>query len=258
MIGEKTDTCFVSPERPLLRIEGLKKSYRRKTVLRGIDLAVAPGETVILMGPSGCGKSTLVRCINRLTEPDEGRIIYAGQDLTQLPTGELLETRKKIGYVFQHFNLIRRLNILDNVVFALRMQGVPKAEAESVGVEALADVGLADRTRDFPEELSGGEQQRVGIARALAMKPALMLWDEPTAALDPILVGEVLEVMERIVQSGKTTMLIVTHEVGFARRAADRIILLAGGEIVEEGTPFQVFSEPKSAIGEKYKKLLKD
>jgi polar amino acid transport system ATP-binding protein len=144
------------------------------------------------------------------------------------------------------------------VVFALRMQGVPKTEAESVGVEALADVGLADRTRDFPEELSGGEQQRVGIARALAMKPALMLWDEPTAALDPILVGEVLEVMERIVQSGKTTMLIVTHEVGFARRAADRIILLAGGEVVEEGAPSRIFSEPESEIGEKYKKLLKD
>lgn len=258
MIGEKPDTCLVSPGRPLLKIEGLKKSYRGKAVLRGIDLAVAPGETVVLMGPSGCGKSTLIRCINRLTEPDEGRIIYAGQDLTQLPTGELLTTRKKIGYVFQHFNLIRRLNILDNVVFALRMQGVPKTEAESVGVEALADVGLADRTRDFPEELSGGEQQRVGIARALAMKPALMLWDEPTAALDPILVGEVLEVMERIVQSGKTTMLIVTHEVGFARRAADRIILLAGGEVVEEGAPSRIFSEPESEIGEKYKKLLKD
>ena len=121
------------------------------------------------------------------------------------------------------------------------MQGMPIAEAEKVGIEALADVGLADRTRDFPEELSGGEQQRVGIARALAMEPALMLWDEPTAALDPILVGEVLEVMERIVRSGKTTMLIVTHEVGFARRAADRIILLAGGEIVEEGTPAEVF-----------------
>lgn len=242
---------------PILKIEGLKKSYKRKTILRGIDLSLLPGETVVLMGPSGCGKSTLVRCINRLTEPDEGRIFYEGRDLTRLPAGELLETRKRIGYVFQHFNLIRRLNVLDNVVFALRMQGMPIAEAEKAGIEALADVGLADRTRDFPEELSGGEQQRVGIARALAMEPALMLWDEPTAALDPILVGEVLEVMERIVRSGKTTMLIVTHEVGFARRAADRIILLAGGEIVEEGTPAEVFSRPKSEIGEKYKKLLK-
>src|SRR5690554_357168 len=244
--------------RALLKIEDLKKSYKQKSVLRGIDLSLNPGETVVLMGPSGCGKSTLVRCINRLTEPDTGRIYFEGQDLTILSAEDLAKVRRSIGYVFQHFNLIRRLNILDNVTFALRMQGMEKIKAESLGREALADVGLVDRTQDFPSELSGGEQQRVGIARALAMKPRLMLWDEPTAALDPILVGEVLEVMERIVQAGKTTMLIVTHEVGFARRAANRIVLLADGEKVEEGSPTQIFQAPKSEIGEKYKNLLKD
>lgn len=243
---------------PLLKIEGLKKSYRNKTALAGVSLSVYPGETVVLMGPSGCGKSTLVRCINRLTDPEEGAIFFEGVEITALSYQELASVRRKIGYVFQHFNLIQRLNVLDNVTFALRMQGIPKEMADEKGLAALSLVGLEEKGYDFPGELSGGEQQRVGIARALALEPKLMVWDEPTAALDPILVGEVIEVMEKVVASRETTMLIVTHEVGFARRAADRILLLSAGEIIEEGTPEEILSAPRSEIGKKYKNLLKD
>lgn len=243
---------------PLVKIEGLGKRYHRRMVLNKINLNLYAGETIIIMGPSGCGKSTLVRCINRLTEPDEGRIIFDGVDVTGIPMAKLAEIRKKIGFVFQQFNLIRRLNVLENVTFALRVYGLSKDEAEEKGITALSRVGMAERVSSYPAELSGGEQQRVGIARALVLKPRLMLWDEPTAALDPILVGEVLDIMEDLVREKETTMLVVTHEVGFARRAADRIILLDHGNIVEEGTPEKIFTEPRSEIGEKYKKLLKN
>ncbi len=243
---------------PLLKIEGLGKRYHRRMVLNKINLNLYAGETIIIMGPSGCGKSTLVRCINRLTEPDEGRIFFDGVDVTGISMAKLAEMRKKIGFVFQQFNLIRRLNVLENVTFALRVYGLSKDEAEEKGITALSRVGMAERVSSYPAELSGGEQQRVGIARALVLKPRLMLWDEPTAALDPILVGEVLDIMEDLVREKETTMLVVTHEVGFARRAADRIILLDHGNIVEEGTPEKIFTEPRSEIGEKYKKLLKN
>lgn len=243
---------------PLLRIEGLKKTYKKNPALRGIDLVVYPGETVVLMGPSGCGKSTLVRCINRLTEPEEGKVFFKGMDLMTLSYHQLCLVRREIGYVFQHFNLIKRLTVLDNVTFALRMYGIAGDLAESRGLTALSLVGLEGKASDLPEELSGGERQRVGIARALALEPKLMIWDEPTAALDPILIGEVIEVMEKVVKTKETTMIIVTHEVGFAHRAADRILLLSAGEIIEEGTPEEVLGAPKSAIGKKYRKLLKD
>jgi polar amino acid transport system ATP-binding protein len=241
----------------MLNITGLHKSYGAIKALKGVDLKVARGETVVLMGPSGCGKSTLIRCINRLTEPDSGIIEMDGQDITRLNVQQLLLTRRKIGFVFQHFNLIRRLNALDNVAMALRLQAVPTDEANRRSREALVKVGLGHKLRDYPGELSGGEQQRVGIARALALEPEIMLWDEPTASLDPILVGEVIEVMEDLVKSRATTMLIVTHELSFARRAADRIALLDHGQIVESGPPYQVLEQPVSEIGKKYRNLLR-
>ncbi len=242
---------------PLLKIEGLRKKYKKREVLKGINLNLFPEETIIIMGPSGCGKSTLIRCINRLTEPDGGRIFFEGEEITGLAAPQLAAVRRRIGFVFQQFNLVRRLNVLENVIFALRLAGVPAEEAEEKGIKALTRVGLRARALNHPEELSGGEQQRVGIARALVLEPRLMLWDEPTAALDPILVGEVLEIMEELVKSKDTAMLVVTHEVGFAYRAADRILLMNEGEIVEEGTPDKVLTTPRSEVGEKYKKLLK-
>lgn len=244
-------------QQPLLQIRGLKKSYQKRPVLKGINLNIFPGETIIIMGPSGCGKSTLVRCINRLTEPDDGQIIFDGIDVTDLPFAQLSALRRRIGFVFQQFNLIRRLNVLENVAFALRVYGQEKAEAQDRAMRALARVGLKERAHNYPAELSGGEQQRVGIARALALEPQLMLWDEPTAALDPILVSEVIEIMEELVRQKATTMLVVTHEVGFASRAADRILFMDQGAIVEEGPPAAVLSTPQSEIGKKYKKLLK-
>ena len=180
----------------MLEITGLKKSYGRKMALNGIDLKVDRGETVVIMGPSGCGKSTLIRCINRLTEPDEGIINLQNQFITKMSLNELLEVRRKIGFVFQHFNLIKRLNILDNVSMPLRLHGVDLEQAQQRAKVSLGKVGLAHKLEDTPEELSGGEQQRVGIARALALDRNYAL-DEPTASLDPILVVEVIEVMER-------------------------------------------------------------
>lgn len=241
----------------MLEIKGLTKSYGRKRALNGIDLKVAQGETVVIMGPSGCGKSTLIRCINRLTEPDEGIISLQNQVITELSLNELLRTRRKIGFVFQHFNLVRRLSVLDNITMPLRLHGVDLEEANQRAKVALGKVGLTHKLDEIPEELSGGEQQRVGIARALALEPEIMLWDEPTASLDPILVGEVIEVMEELVREGKTTMIIVTHELFFARRAADRIVFMDKGKIVEAGTPEDVLERPVSEIGQKYHNLLR-
>lgn len=241
----------------MLKITGLTKSYGHKRALNGIDLEVQKGETLVIMGPSGCGKSTLIRCINRLTEPDDGSVYLKNQDLIKLDFPELLQVRQRIGFVFQHFNLIRRLSALDNVALPLRLQGRNLEETYKKAEAALARVGLGSKLTDTPEELSGGEQQRVGIARALALEPEIMLWDEPTASLDPILVGEVIEVMEELVQEGKTTMVIVTHELFFAKRAADRIVFMDHGKIVEEGPPVQVLEHPVSEIGQKYHKLLK-
>jgi polar amino acid transport system ATP-binding protein len=240
-----------------LEIAGLIKNYGRKRALNGIDLRVSRGETVVIMGPSGCGKSTLIRCINRLTEPDSGEIRLGGQNITKLNLTQLLEIRRKIGFVFQHFNLIRRLNALDNVAMALRLQGVKPEEANQRAEVSLGKVGLGHKLQEIPDELSGGERQRVGIARALALEPEIMLWDEPTASLDPILVGEVIEVMEDLVREGRTTMVIVTHELFFARKSADRIVFMDKGKIVEEGPPVRVLKTPVSEIGQKYYNLLK-
>jgi polar amino acid transport system ATP-binding protein len=240
----------------MLEIIEIEKSYGRKKALNGVNLRVDRGETVVIMGPSGCGKSTLIRCVNRLTEPDAGSVRLAGQNITDLNLPQLLEVRKKIGFVFQHFNLIRRLSALDNVAMPLRLQGVGIEEANGRAENALNKVGLSKKAIDRPDELSGGEQQRVGIARALALEPEIMLWDEPTASLDPILVGEVLDVMEELVSEAKTTMVIVTHELSFARRAADRIVFMDKGKVVEEGPPEVVFEHPISEVGQKYRNLL--
>ncbi|MGI6037743.1 MAG: amino acid ABC transporter ATP-binding protein, partial [Limnochordia bacterium] len=213
----------------MLKLRGVTKRYHKTVALDGLDLDVAPGERVVIMGPSGCGKSTAIRCINRLTEPDAGQILFQGQDVLGMGHRELLAMRKKIGFVFQHFNLIGRLTAVENTMFGLVMGGMARQEAYERAMEALTKVGLADIKDKRPSELSGGQQQRIGIARALALDPQLMLWDEPTASLDPILVGEVLEVMEGLVATTKTTMVIVTHEVAFARRAADRVVLMDGG-----------------------------
>jgi len=240
----------------MLEIKNVWKSYGKTTALAGVDLHVGRGETVVIMGPSGCGKSTLIRCVNRLTEPDSGEILVNGSSVLQLSDAELMAFRRKVGFVFQQFHLISRLTVLENVMFHLVLAGADRKWAEEQAVSALAKVGLHDVQGRRPEELSGGQQQRVAIARALAAEPELMLWDEPTASLDPILVGEVLEVMEGLVRTTNTTMVIVTHEVSFALRVADRIVLMDRGQIVEEGPPEVIFRAPVSEIGLKYKKLL--
>lgn len=239
----------------MLSVEGLRKSYGGRNALCGVDFEVARGETVAIMGPSGCGKSTLVRCINRLTEPDAGSVFLGEHEITAMDQAELEKARQRMGFVFQQSNLIGRLSVLDNVVLGLRLNGMNRTEAEERGRSALDRVGLADRAGDYPRGLSGGQQQRVGIARALALGPEIMLWDEPTASLDPILVGEVIDVLEDLARA-KTTMLVVTHELNFALRAANRVILMEHGRVVEQGHPDRVFAEPRSEVGRKYRDLL--
>jgi polar amino acid transport system ATP-binding protein len=240
----------------LLKIRGLRKQYGKHIAVDGVDLDVRRGETVVIMGPSGCGKSTMIRCVNRLTEPDAGEILVDGKSILSLDDQSLREFRRTVGFVFQQFNLIARLNVLDNVMFHLVLAGVPREQAEARARKALAKVGLESSEHKCPANLSGGEQQRVGIARALASNPQLMLWDEPTASLDPILIGEVLDVMEELVRTTNTTSIIVTHEVGFALKVADRIILMDKGKVVEEGSPRAIFADPQSEVGKKYQRLI--
>ncbi len=240
----------------MLEIKNLHKHYGKVAALDGVDLTVAKGETVVVMGPSGCGKSTLIRCVNRLTEPDRGSVTFAGRDVLRLNNGELQDLRRSVGFVFQQFNLINRLTVLENVMFHLVLGGMDREEAAARAEAALGKVGLSSTKGRRPDELSGGQQQRVGIARALVTNPQLMLWDEPTASLDPILVGEVLEVMEELVKTTGTTMVIVTHEVSFALRVADRVVFMDRGRIVEEGAPRKVLEEPRSEIARLYRKLL--
>ena len=228
----------------ILHIEGLHKSFGDKEVLKGIDLEVAAEEMVFIIGPSGSGKSTLLRCCNRLEEPQRGSIRFDGADL-MAPGVDINQMRRHIGMVFQSFNLYPHLTALGNVALALRQAaGLPKVDADERARTALARVGLADRAAAFPGELSGGQQQRVAIARALALEPRILLMDEPTSALDPELVGSVLSVIRELKESGMT-MLIVSHEMQFAREAADRVVFMDGGEILEEGAPEDIFSAPK-------------
>jgi polar amino acid transport system ATP-binding protein len=231
---------------PLLDVRGLAKSFAALRVLAGIDLQVHAGEMVFLIGPSGSGKSTLLRCCNRLEEADAGEIRFDGEDIRR-KGANLNHIRQKIGMVFQSFNLYPHLSALGNVTLALRkVQKKPQPEADAIGRAALHSVGLADKAEAMPGTLSGGQQQRVAIARALALSPRMVLFDEPTSALDPELVGSVLAVMRDLKDLGMT-MLVVSHEMRFAREAADRVIFMDAGRIVEQGSPDQVFGAPKEA-----------
>jgi polar amino acid transport system ATP-binding protein len=237
-----------------VEVHGVHKSYGALEVLRGIDLVVEPGSVTVVLGPSGSGKSTLLRSINHLEKVDRGFIALDGElvgyrqkglKLHELKEKDLLRQRTRFGFVFQSFNLFPHLTALENVVEApLSAQGRPREEVVDEARDLLARVGLADKADAHPRQLSGGQQQRVAIARALAMQPAVLLFDEPTSALDPELVGEVLGVIEDLARSG-TTMLVVTHEIGFARRVADRIVFMDEGRIVEEGPPAQVLDAPR-------------
>ena len=232
--------------KPILEIKRLHKSFGTLEVLKGIDLAVAQGELVFIIGPSGSGKSTLLRCCNRLEAPTSGSVVIEGTDLTE-PNVDLNRVRQKIGMVFQSFNLYPHMDALGNVTLALhKVLKKSKKEANDIGMRALERVGLAEKARAWPNELSGGQQQRVAIARALALEPRILLFDEPTSALDPELVGSVLNVMRQLRESGMT-MVVVSHEMGFARAAADRVVFMDGGVILEQGAPEKIFSRPDHA-----------
>jgi ABC-type polar amino acid transport system ATPase subunit len=228
----------------ILDIAGLHKAYGANTVLQGIDLQVRENELVFVIGPSGSGKSTLLRCCNRLEEPDRGAIRVDGVDI-MAPGTDVNRLRQKIGMVFQSFNLYPHMTALGNVTLALRrVQKLPRAEADAKGIAALQRVGLGEKLAAYPNELSGGQQQRVGIARALALEPRIVLFDEPTSALDPELVGGVLKVMRELKDTGMT-MVVVSHEMAFARAAADRVVFMDRGAIVEQGPPAEVFGAPR-------------
>jgi polar amino acid transport system ATP-binding protein len=229
---------------PILDVRRLVKSFGAVPVLKGVDLAVRPSELVFIIGPSGSGKSTLLRCCNRLEEPDSGEILFDGADILAKGT-DLPAMRLKVGMVFQSFNLYPHMNALGNVTLALRkVLKLPRAAAEEKGRAALARVGLADKAASYPAELSGGQQQRVAIARCLALEPRIVLFDEPTSALDPELVGSVLAVMRDLKAAGMT-MVVVSHEMRFARDAADRVVFMDKGVIVEQGTPAEIFGAPR-------------
>src|SRR6202166_2777678 len=230
---------------PILDVIGLRKSFGAHEILKGIDLAVRAQETVFIIGPSGSGKSTLLRCCNRLEMPDSGTVRVDGVDLGHATT-DINAMRRRIGMVFQSFNLYPHLKAIDNITLALRrVSKKSRTEAEGIALAALETVGLSAKRDAYPAELSGGQQQRIAIARALALEPKVMLFDEPTSALDPELVGEVLRVMRQLAEEG-TTMLVVTHEMAFARDVASQVIFLHQGRIEEEGPPANVFGNPKS------------
>ncbi|TQM44999.1 amino acid ABC transporter ATP-binding protein [Pseudonocardia cypriaca] len=238
----------------MVELRGVHKSFGALDVLHGVDLTVRKGEVTVLLGPSGSGKSTLLRTINHLEKVDKGFVLVdgelmgyrrSGNRLHELSERHILRRRTRIGFVFQSFNLFGHLTVLENVVEApLSAQGRDRAEATAHARELLERVGLSDKAQEYPRRLSGGQQQRVAIARALALRPKLVLFDEPTSALDPELVGEVLDVMRDLARTG-TTMVVVTHEIGFAREAADTVVFLDAGRIVEQGPPAQVLDSPR-------------
>ena len=230
----------------MLDIQHLKKTFGKNEVLKDISASVEKGQVICIIGPSGSGKSTFLRCLNVLEHPTAGKIIFDGTDLASLKDGkELDQLREKMGMVFQNFNLFPNMNVIENIKLApMKVKGISEEQAEKTGLALLEKVGLADRAQQFPTSLSGGQQQRVAIARALAMDPEVMLFDEPTSALDPEMVGEVLKTMKDLASSGMT-MVIVTHEMGFAREVSNRVIFMDGGNIVEQGSPEEVFGNPK-------------
>ena len=229
----------------LIKTENLQKAFGNLNVLTGIDMEIKKGEVVVVIGPSGSGKSTFLRCLNRLEEPTGGSILFEGADITD-PKCNINIHRQKMGMVFQQFNLFPHLTVLRNLTIApTKLLGVSKEDAEKRGMELLERVGLADKANAYPNQLSGGQKQRVAIVRALAMNPEVMLFDEPTSALDPEMVGEVLDVMKNLAKEGMT-MVVVTHEMGFAREVADRVVFMADGVIAEEGTPEVIFENPQN------------
>lgn len=229
----------------LIRVENLYKNFEDKEVLKKISLNVYKGDVICLVGPSGSGKSTFLRCLNRLEEPSGGKIYFEGVDICDKKTDIDLH-RQKMGMVFQQFNLFPHMTVLKNMIIApIQLQWKTRPEAEEYAISLLKKVGLEDRALAYPQELSGGQQQRIAIVRALCMKPDVMLFDEPTSALDPEMVGEVLTVMKDLAQQNMT-MVVVTHEMGFAREVANRVVFLDGGEFVEEASPREFFENPKS------------
>lgn len=229
----------------LIKVEGLKKNFGKLEVLKGIDLTIKKGEVVVIVGASGSGKSTLLRCLNLLEEPSFGKIYFENEDITD-PKVDINIHRQKMGMVFQLFNLFPHMTILKNMTIApMKLKGASYDDAKQMAMQLLERVGLADRANAYPSQLSGGQKQRIAIVRALCMQPDVMLFDEPTSALDPEMVGEVLEVMKNLAKENMT-MVIVTHEMGFAREVADRVIFIDDGVIVEENAPSEFFSSPKS------------
>lgn len=228
----------------LIKVENLQKSFGDLVVLNGIDIDINKGDVVVVVGPSGSGKSTFLRCLNRLEESTGGSIYFAGEDITD-PKVNINKHRQKMGMVFQQFNLFPHLTIMRNLTIGpMKLLGKSKEEAEKKAQELLDRVGLGDRAYSYPNQLSGGQKQRIAIVRALAMEPEVMLFDEPTSALDPEMVGEVLEVMQELAKEGMT-MVCVTHEMGFAREVASRVIFIDEGKIMEEGPPQEIFNSPK-------------
>ena len=228
----------------MISVKNLRKSFHGTEVLKGITTEIDRGDVVCIIGPSGSGKSTFLRCLNRLETPDSGEILLDGVDLMDRKT-DLDRQRMKMGMVFQQFNLFPHMTILKNLtVSPMMLKKTPQAEAEAKAMQLLDRVGLADRAKDYPAQLSGGQKQRVAIVRALCMEPEVMLFDEPTSALDPEMVGEVLEVMKELAQEGMT-MVVVTHEMGFAREVGNRVLFMADGKLLEEGTPAEIFEHPQ-------------
>ena len=228
----------------MIKITDLKKSFGELHVLNGVNLTIAEKEVVVIIGPSGSGKSTLLRCINYLEEPTGGSIVIDGIPLNG--EANINEVRKEVGMVFQRFNLFPHMDVMQNLMLApMKVRGVKKEEAEETATKYLQKVGLLDKAHSYPDQLSGGQQQRVAIARALCMKPKALLFDEPTSALDPEMVNEVLDVMKELANEGMT-MAVVTHEMGFAREVGDRVVFVDGGVIQEEGTPEELFGNPKT------------
>ena len=235
---------------PIIEIRGLRKTFGQGeaavTALDGIDLSIEKGEIFGIIGLSGAGKSTLVRCINLLERPTQGEVLIDGKDLTQLSHKQLLLARRSIGMIFQDFNLLEQRTVLKNVLFPLELTGMKRSDAVARARELLQMVGIADKEQMYPSQLSGGQKQRVAIARSLSMHPDILLFDEPTSALDPEMVGEVLDVMKKLAETG-LTMIVVTHEMGFARDVSDRVIFMDGGYILEDASPDEIFHAPKQA-----------
>lgn len=228
----------------MIKVENLHKYFEKLHVLKGVNTHIEKGEVVVVIGPSGSGKSTFLRCLNLLETPEEGNVIFEGSNITDKHVN-INKLREKMGMVFQQFNLFPHKTVLENITLApIKVKKMRKADAESIAMKLLNKVGLADKANSYPSQLSGGQKQRIAIARSLAMEPDVMLFDEPTSALDPEMVGEVLNVMKELASEGMT-MVVVTHEMGFAREVGDRVIFMEDGNILEEGTPEEIFSNPE-------------